>query len=265
MKYKLLALDIDGTLLNSRRQLTDRTRDAISRAIDSGVHVTLSTGRPIIGVRKYVELLGLRAPIITYNGAEIVDPVTDERLFAKTLEYDDALKIMELGQSVGTSLCIWSCGALYGLPIDDRVNDYKKISGIEPLPVESIEELAKRGVTKIIWYDTVERVNEFRKTLDKSLFHSVNFCTSNPAFLEFFCGDVSKRVAMEKLCELLGILKDETVAIGDGLNDIPMLEYAGLGIAMGNAADEVKTIAKKVVSDNDSDGVAEAIESFILK
>ena len=265
MKYKLLALDIDGTLLNGRRELTDRTRECILKAIDRGVKVTLCTGRPIQGVKKYVDALGLTAPIITYNGAEISDPVSGACLFSKPLEYADALKIMELGQSVGTTLCIWSRGKLFGSPLNERVHDYKKISGVEPQEAESIEELARAGVTKIIWYDTVERVNEFRSSIDPNEFRSVSFCTSNPAFLEFFNGEVSKESAMQRLGELLSVSSRETVAIGDGLNDIPMLKYAGLSIAMGNAADEVKAIAHKTVSDNDSDGVAEAIEKFILR
>lgn len=264
MKYKLLALDIDGTLLNSKRELTDRTCACIRKAIEKGVSVTLSTGRPIQGVKKYVDILGLTAPVITYNGAEISDPADGACLFAKTLEYEDALKIMKLGLGLGTTLCIWSQGALFGLPLNERVNDYKKISGVEPQEAESVEKLAAAGVTKIIWYDTVERVNEFKSSIDPKEFHSVNFCTSNPAFLEFFNGEVSKESAMQKLGELLGIRSCEMAAIGDGLNDIPMLKYAGLSIAMGNAADEVKVIAHEVVSDNDSDGVAEAIERFIL-
>ena len=100
--------------------------------------------------------------------------------------------------------------------------------------------------------------------LSPDAFESINYCTSNPAFLEFFNGKVSKRVAIQKLGELLGISAAETVAIGDGLNDIPMLEYAGLSVAMGNASEKVKAIAHQVVADNDADGVAQAIEAFIL-
>lgn len=95
-------------------------------------------------------------------------------------------------------------------------------------------------------------------------FESVNFSTSNPAFLELFSGKVSKRIAMQRLAEALSVSAEQTVAVGDGLNDIPMLEFAGLGIAMGNASSEVKAIADEVVGDNDSDGVATAIERFIL-
>ena len=140
----------------------------------------------------------------------------------------------------------------------------QKISGVEPLEVADREALAKAGITKIIWYDTHDRIQEWMGRLSPDAFESINYCTSNPAFLEFFNGKVSKRVAIQKLGELLGISAAETVAIGDGLNDIPMLEYAGLSVAMGNASEKVKAIAHQVVADNDADGVAQAIEAFIL-
>lgn len=264
MKYKLLALDIDGTLLNSERKLTARTESAIKQAIRSGVMVTLCTGRPIQGVRKYIDALGLTAPIITYNGAEIVDPVENKTLFCERLGYADALKIIEMGKKEGFTMCIWSEGALYGLPLDDLVRDYQKISGVEALEANDPEALAIQGITKIIWYSTPERVSEWMLKLKDEEFESVNFSTSNPAFLELFSGKVSKRIAMQRLAEALSVSAEQTVAVGDGLNDIPMLEFAGLGIAMGNASSEVKAIADEVVGDNDSDGVATAIERFIL-
>ena len=264
MKYKLLALDIDGTLLNDSRQISDENVSAIKRAIDSGVHVTLCTGRPIQGVKKLVDTLGIKAPVITYNGAEIVDPTSNKILFKTQLLPCDAVKIVELGKKKNTTLIVWSQGRLYGYPMNDRVEDYKQIATIEPKPLEDITTLANDGITKIIWYDTIDGVAHFKDELKDEEFSSVTYCTSNPKFLEFFNRQVSKKTAIESLCGLLGISKEETVAIGDGYNDVPMFEGVGLSIAMGNAPDEIKSMCHKVTLDNNSNGVAKAIEQYIL-
>ena len=213
IKYKLLALDIDGTLLNDKRELTDRTVEAIKRAIDSGVHVTLCTGRPIQGVKWFVERLGITAPVITYNGAEIVDPASGEILFKNQLLPSDAIKIAEYGRDRGVTLIIWSKGELYGYPMNERVDFYKQIALTEPKEATDIKGLAERGITKIIWFDEIDRVNQFKTELNKSDFKSVTYVTSNPRFLEFFNSEVSKRISMEKLADMLGVSRAETVAI----------------------------------------------------
>ena len=264
MKYKLLALDIDGTLLNDRRELTDRTVMAIKRAIDSGVYVTLCTGRPIQGVKWLVERLGIITPVITYNGAEIVDPATNEVLFKTQLLPEDAVKIAEWGKDRGVTLIVWSQGELYGYPMNERVDFYKQIALTEPKEVTDIKGLAEEGITKIIWFDEIDRINQLKTQLNKSDFESVTYVTSNPKFLEFFNSEVSKRISMERLAEILGVSREETVAIGDGYNDVPMLEGAGLSIAMGNAPDDIKALCVAVTDDNNNDGVAKAIERYIL-
>ena len=263
-KYKLLALDIDGTILNDKRELTDRTVMAIKKAIDSGVYVTLCTGRPIQGVKWLVERLGIITPVITYNGAEIVDPATNEVLFKNQLLPEDAVKIAEWGKDRGVTLIVWSQGELYGYPMNERVDFYKQIALTEPKEVTDIKGLAEEGITKIIWFDEIERINQLKTQLNKSDFESVTYVTSNPKFLEFFNSEVSKRISMERLAEILGVSREETVAIGDGYNDVPMLEGAGLSIAMGNAPDDIKASCNAVTEDNNNDGVAKAIERYIL-
>lgn len=263
-KYKLLALDIDGTLINDKRELTDKTILAVKRAIESGVHVTLCTGRPIQGVRWLVDRLGITTPVITYNGAEIVDPMDNSILFSEQLLPEDAVKIAEFGRARNTTLIVWSKGELFGSPMNERVADYKNIARTEPKPFDDITPLAQRGVTKIIWYDDIDRINQFQNGLNKTDFKSVTYCTSNPKFLEFFNCEVSKRTSMERLADMLGVKREETVAIGDGYNDIPMLEGAGLSIAMGNAPHDIKEICHKVTLDNNSDGVAYAIDNYIF-
>ena len=164
-KYKLLALDIDGTLLNDKRELTDKTILAVKRAIESGVHVTLCTGRPIQGVKWLVEKLAITTPVITYNGAEIVDPKDNRILFSEQLLPEDAVKIADLGKDRNTTLIVWCNGELFGYPMNERVADYKTIARTDPKEVTDIKGLAEKGITKIIWFDEIERINQLKTQL----------------------------------------------------------------------------------------------------
>lgn len=265
MKYKFVAADMDGTLLNCQGEITPATVAEIRKLADKDVVFTVSTGRPIQGVEKYKELLGLTGPVITYNGAMIVNAENHEVLFEQGLLREDARKIWELGQTYNTTMCIWAGNRLYGNRLDERIHDYKKLSGVEPILAEDIETLLDIGITKILWYDEVERIESFLTQLSTDLFCEVSYCTSKPTFLEFFSKKVSKAVAMEKIGELLGIAREEMVAIGDGLNDLSMIQYAGLGVAMGNAAKEVKENAQIITDTNDEEGVRRALEKFFAE
>ncbi len=262
MKYKFVAADMDGTLLNSRGEITPATVEEIRKLAEKDVVFTVSTGRPIQGVTKYKEVLGLSGPVITYNGAMIVNAEDHKVLFEQGLLREDARKIWELGQTYNTTMCIWAGNQLYGNRLDDKIHDYKKLSGVEPILAEDIETLLDIGITKILWYDEVERIESFLAQLSPDLFCEVSYCTSKPTFLEFFSDKVSKAVAMEKIGELLGISREEMVAIGDGLNDLSMIQYAGLGVAMGNAAKEVKEHAQFVTDTNDEEGVKKVLVKF---
>lgn len=264
MKYKLIAADMDGTLLNSEGKISPKTSKAIKKAVDNGVVFTVSSGRPIQGILKYGEFLPLKFPLITYNGAMIVNPENREILFHKALKKEDALKILKLGKDFSVTICLWCENQLFVNRIDERVNRYKRLSGVEPIVIKDKEQLAKKGITKILWYDKAERIKGIQETLQKESFNEVTFCTSKPEFLEFMDSGVSKAAAMEFLGKLFGIKREEMIAIGDGDNDLLMIEYAGLGISMENGSEKVKKAAGYITSSNDREGVALAIDKFIL-
>ncbi len=263
MRYKLITLDIDGTLINSEGIMTAETVEAIRRCRDAGVMVTISTGRPIQGVRYFIEELGLDGPIITYNGAMIVDAVTGEILSEQGMQGQDAEQVLRLGLERDTTIIAWSGNGLFVNTINDHVDSYKKMSGVEPVVFSDIAALAARGITKIIWIDTIDRIEAWKKGIKGIVNDSVTYCTSQPHFLEFFSSSVSKAAALEFIGRRLGIRREEMIAIGDGYNDLSMIEYAGLGVAMGNAADGVKAKADYVTASNDENGVAKVIYKFI--
>ena len=261
--YRLLALDMDGTLLNSRGEVSERNRKAIRAAMEAGIYVTISTGRSLTGALWCAEELGLTCPLMIYNGGMLADRVGNV-LYSKELLPADALLAMVEGVKRGVTLCIWSKGKLYGHPLNERTADYVRFAGMEPLPVESLEALAEQGVTKVLWYGTKEEIPAFWEEMKKAPFENVHATPSQPMFLEFFHGEVSKAAALERLGALLHIPREEMIAMGDGANDLELLAYAGLGVAMGNASPLVKKQADAVTVTNDEDGVAEVIEKYLL-
>lgn len=264
MPYKLIAADIDGTLLDSRGELTETTAQSIRQATAQGVTFVLATGRPIQGVQGFCRRLGLRGPVITYNGAMVVDAGTHEILFRQCLRREDAETIWALGRSYGTDVYAWADDHLYGARLDGRIQEYKTISGVEPELVTDFGALAASGISKILWHDETERIGRFFRELDPAQFPETTFCPSRPWFLEFFHRRASKATALEQIGHLLGIRRDEMIAIGDGFNDLSMIRYAGLGVAMANAPDDVKRQALHVAPSNDADGVAAVIRRFCL-
>lgn len=261
---KLLALDIDGTLLNSDGNVLKSTIDTIELAKEKGTIVTISTGRPIQGVTKFIDMLKLKAPIITYNGAMIVDSISGEVMYEQGLKKDDAKQIIDKGLDYNVSLIIWSNNRLYVNRLDDHVNMYKKLSGNPPILIENFDQVIEQGITKIIWIDSVSRIGELLDEIKNEINGSVNYCTSRSNFLEFFDEKVSKANALEKIGLDYNIKKEEMMAIGDGDNDLSMIDYVGIGIAMENATVNVKHVATFVTTSNNDDGIAKAIYKFIL-
>ena len=265
MKYKLIAVDMDGTLLDDNKNISPLTIKAIQKAESMGIIFTISTGRPIMGVEKYNQILNLKSPIITYNGAAIVKADTKKVLFIQNLLEQDAIKILELGSNLGITMCIWAHDNLYCNVLNELVMDYKKLSDVEPILINDFTTLAKEGITKILWYSDATFIENVQLKLKNINFNKVSFYTSKPTFLEFVHSDVSKARAMEQIGKMYGISRKEMIAVGDGQNDLPMIEYAGLGVAMANSSDEIKQKANYVTKNsNNNDGVVEVMDKFIF-
>lgn len=264
MKYKLLAVDVDGTLLNSNREITPKTREKVHQAIDRGVVFTISSGRPIQGVEMITSALGVDIPVITYNGAMVITGKSKNVIYSCTMRREDAKTVEALGRERDTTIAIWAENRLFVNRFDERAAKYSELSGSKPELYNNIEELIDKGINKILWYDYVEKINEFQNEIGGLLSPSVNFHTSQPFFLEFVDINASKAIAIEKLGEHYGIKREEMIAVGDGFNDISMIKYAGLGVAMDNAPEEVKQASDFVTLSNDEDGVAYVIDKFLL-
>ncbi len=265
MEYKLIALDMDGTLLTSKKTITARCARTIAAAYQAGKIVTISTGRPIQGLSAYERYIEPDIPVITYNGAMLIRLHSKEILYHKQMDTETAREILSFGRRFDTTMVIWSDNKLYVNRINDAVKSYKLISGVEPILLEEEEAVLKAGITKMLWLDDAEKHLVYQDILDRELQHrKAVYCTSQPTFLEFMGEGISKAAAMEQLSIRFDIRREEMIAVGDGYNDLAMIEYAGLGVAMANAPEEVREKADYVTAGNDENGVALVIEKFMM-
>lgn len=263
MGYRLIASDIDGTLLDSRKRITPRVESAVRRTEAAGAAFCISSGRPLCGLQDFIGQLGLSSPVIACNGANVMLP-DGTVLYECCLEPDAAMEILDFAERFGVTSCVWSHERLFVNEMNERTRDYRRMSPLAPVRVGDFSRVCAEGVEKILWHDEAVRVQKFMKILSEEMRSEVNFFTSNPNFLEFVNKNTSKAKALEWLAGYLGVGLDETMAIGDGFNDLEMLKTAGLGVAMANAADEIKAQCGWVAPSNDEDGVAEVLERFVL-
>jgi len=264
MAYKLMAVDIDGTLLNSKGEITPRTVKAIRNGVEKGLIFTIATGRPIQGVEYLNDILGLDLPYITYNGAMAVLGKSRKILWEQKLSPRDARDIINIGQKFDVSMMIWKDNCLYVNRFDEKSEKYRSQSRVKPVIYNDVNEITENGVTKILWYEDQDKLEKYLKELGNYLSGNVTYFTSLPYFLEFVDKRASKAIALEKLGQYFNIKQSEIIAVGDGFNDISMIEYAGLGVAMGNSHETIKQKADFVTLSNDNDGIAYVIEKFVL-
>lgn len=266
MTYKLMAVDIDGTLLDSHGRLTEETKCAIKQATEKGLLFILSTGRPMQGIRPLMDVLELDAdlPLITYNGAMVVLGKSGKILYERNLSTADAKCIMKLGMKWNTHIAAWSGNRLYVNKLDDYAMQYASITGVTPEEIEDVDALAERGVTKVLWHDTLEAIEKFHREVGAHIGSDINYHISRPVFLEFVDKQASKGVAMESLGRYFGIRREEMIAVGDSYNDLSMIEYAGLGVVMSNAVEDIRQKADYITLSNDENGVAHVLYRFVL-
>ncbi|GGB55106.1 HAD-IIB family hydrolase [Virgibacillus dakarensis] len=241
-EIKLVALDMDGTLLTSEQEVSKRTREAIAQALANDVHVVLSTGRWISSCRPFAESLNLTSYLVTVNGGEIwtFDKELKERHLIDT-------KLMEMMWELGaendmTSWMVSTDDIWYDArPANFNDHEWLKI-GFDSHDKEKLDDLVK----KLSYHKELELSN------------------STPTNIEVNPIGVNKATALRSVCEWIGTTMNNVMAVGDSLNDIKMIQQGGIGIAMGNAQDAVKKAADFVTDTNNQDGVAKAIERFVL-
>ena len=264
MSIQLIAVDMDDTLLDSKRSISPRAANAIRCAVQKGVKVVIATGRMYCSALPYAKQLELNVPLITYNGALIKEVLSGETLYHRPVDYQVACEVMALFRDHGWYVQTYVDDGLYVDKIIKQTEVYMKISGIKA------QEVGKRlyqpwaAPTKILAMVEPDEKEYVEKILKERFQKDLFITSSKAAFIEMTHFTVNKGTGLAFLAKRLGINRKEIMAVGDSFNDIDMLEYAGLGVAMGSAPDAVKAKADAVTLRNDEDGVAEAIEKYVL-
>jgi Cof subfamily protein (haloacid dehalogenase superfamily) len=266
-EIKYLVLDLDGTLLNTQHKMSDKNKEAVKKAIAQGVKVMLATGKTRVSAEPIIKELGLDNPGVFVQGLIIYN--ADGTLRQETtLDGKAARRAIQYAESVGFDVIAYSGNRLITKTITDAV---KAIAAYgEPAP-EAVGSLLNHiGVTpmhKLIMVGgTEQKLRALRWQLEQMIGDQAAFTHGGVlTSLEVLPKGMGKAVGVKSLLRIMGANPENTLAIGDGDNDMDMLKLVGIGVAMGNAHDEVKAVAKHVVKSNDEDGVAEAIERFVLK
>jgi Cof subfamily protein (haloacid dehalogenase superfamily) len=265
MAIKLVAVDMDDTLLDGTLQVSPRTCEAIAKAHEQGVFVTICTGRMFRSALPFAQKLKMNTPIITYNGGMIRSAFTKEMLFHKTIAPDIAGKIVALFREKGWYLQSYLNDELYVVERCEKAKLYEKMAGVQAISVGEKFYSMGHEPTKMLALAQPQEILEIQKIINKEFAGEIFAATSKATYLELTHPSVNKGHALGLLAESLHICPEEVMAIGDSNNDVPMLEYAGLGVAMGNATDKVKAVAQVVTGHNNAHGVAEALEKYVLK
>lgn len=265
--YKLVAIDMDGTLLREDKTVSEKTKDVIKKAKEKNVKVVLATGRPVDGVKRYLEELNLchdNEYVLTFNGAIIKEIGTDRVICRDTLRGNDLEYLYEVSKKVGVNMHAFSNEGC----ITPKMNKYTelegRINGIDVYEIDYSSISRDEEIIKIMMIDEPEILEDGIKKLPKEVYDKYTVVRSAPYFLEFLSKTCHKGAGVKALAKNLGIKREEIIAIGDAGNDIHMIEYAGLGVAMGNAFDEVKENADFITNSNEDDGVALVFEKFVF-
>ncbi len=267
--YKLVVFDMDGTLLNSDHIVSKENLKALEYLKGKGIKVVIATGRPSELLKKYTVELDIKEYVINCNGSIIARPFTDDYLYENSIDKDIVIKIVEMCELNNYGYVLYTKDAVVSknnarLQLFKRIG---KILGVEYRPniIETEDsDFIKNNFSPNKILITEKNEEKYEELIKKiSTYKNIEYAQSWKGALDISPIGNTKGTAVEKLCNHYGILPEEVISFGDNYNDISMLKYAGVGVAMGNSEDEVKKIADYVTDSNDNDGIAKAIYKFI--
>lgn len=265
IRPKLVAFDLDGTLLGEELLLRPRVLSAIRKMQERGVQGCIVTGRMYRAALPFVRQLEFTAPVVCYQGAAVIDPQTDEVLQDVPLPNAEALLLEEYARENRLHIQLYANDRYYCEQYNNYAALYAKISGVEPVVVPSLrQQFDVWDATKACIIAEPDVILEHLTRVQTLCAGRAYVTRSIAYFLEVMNSKVNKGKSLEIVARSLGIPLSEVMAIGDSWNDSPLLQAAGFGVAMGSAPPELRDVADAVVADVENDGVAEAIERFVL-
>lgn len=268
MKYQVLVLDLDGTLTNSKKEITPATRDALIEIQEAGKIVVLASGRPINGVAPLARELKMEkygGYMLSFNGARITRCSTGEIVYNRTLPDGIIRPVWEYVKTIpGLDIVSYSDTKIYSGICPNRYVEIE--SGINGMPIISVEDFPSSlnfPVNKLLVCGDPKLLESIMEPLQSQYHGLLNIYRSEPFFLEIMPRNIDKAKSLQKLLNSIGLTADEMICCGDGYNDLSMIEYAGLGVAMANAQPIIKDSADFITRSNDEDGILHVINLFM--
>lgn len=262
--YDLVAIDVDGTLLDSQNKLSDDNVLAIRAVRERGIGVTLVSGRGHLPLRQLLQRLDLQQPFIGSGGAYIADPVTGQVIEHSLLDRRDVDIMVGLARTAQVGIFFEEQDRLIGEASAEIIDSIRGISGVEVSVTQDILHATQEAPTKMFMTSEHAVLVPLEQEI-RQRHLEVNLVYSAPIYLEATRQGINKGYALQRLSAHLRIPLERIAVLGDGGNDVSMFEIAGLAIAMGNALPEVKAAADVIAPTNDAGGVAWALRELILK
>ena len=268
MKYKMLVLDLDGTLTNNKKEITEHTRQTLIEAQEKGVKIVLASGRPTYGIVPIAEKLELKkygGYILSFNGGEIINWQTGEMMYENVLDADVLPYLYKCAKDNGFAIVTYRDKyVLTEHPDDEYVLKEAILNVMQTQKVDNFLEAIDFPVAKCLIVGEATRLAVLEKEMYEVLKNRMGVYRSEPYFLELVPKGIDKAQSLAVLLQKTGYTREEMIAIGDGFNDRSMIEFAGLGVAMANAQDPVRQAADYITLSNEEDGVADVVRKFIL-
>jgi len=260
--YRLIALDVDGTLLNDRDELSRATIEAVQKAVEAGAHIVLCTGRGPAGAIPVRDRLGLKGPVITHNGAATVDSGSRSVMTEYAFDIGEVMSVIRYCRTRSLHCDVSSVWDLFADRAGEEEREMYRIYGVEPVMVPDLADVNRQLVKMTIFGSSAEmdRVERDWPTLHCRL----SIIRSGERFIDIMHPQASKGNALCKLAADMGVDRSQVMAVGNYYNDLGMLEFAGLGVAMANSPEDFKRKADAVTLDNNEDGVAHALYRYVL-
>lgn len=267
MKYSVIALDLDGTLTNNRKEVTPHTRRALFDAMDRGAVVVLASGRPTYGIEPVAECLELDKRggyILAYNGGKIVNWKTKEEIYAKVLPVEAIPLIYRYATEKNYALLGYNGNVIVTEKADyPYVAEEARINKMPVRRVDCLTDHLEAHPNKLLLTGHPDEMVKAEAELSALLEGKLDVFRSAPFFVELVPKGIDKAQSLQRLLSHLHLTATDMIAFGDGYNDLSMLRFAGMGVAMANAAPEVRAEADYITLSNEEDGVATALEKFL--
>ena len=262
---QLVAIDLDGTLLDKEHQLSEGNRKAVMELAESGVIVVLASGRMYATILPFAQMMRLESPIISYNGAMVKDMKTGELVCHTPIPSSIAKEIIEYCVQRGLHLNFYNNDVLYVRELNRWSKLYDTRTGATSHLVGDMRFFDGKKPTKLQIVDAPENIDSLFTEFCNWLQDRLYITKTQPEYLEFMNPKVSKGRALTEAANKLGIPRENIVAFGDGYNDVSLMEAAGFSIAMGNSVNEILACASYVTDTNEENGVATAIRKLLLR